>query len=75
MCLWFGHLERLSSEGIKSTRPRERNDTAVECWGFEEKGKPTEQWIDGVRKRFISKGLADEDAEDRELWESKISLE
>ena len=45
-------------------------------WNAEDrkrKGKPREQWMDGVRRNMISKYLTEEDAEDRELWRSKIS--
>ena len=31
--------------------------------------------MDEVRRNMISRGLSEEDAKDRELWKSKITLE
>ena len=49
---------------------KEKNDIGVEFKGHGGKG----EWVDGVRKSMISKDLTAEDAEDRELWRSKIAL-
>ena len=37
-----------------------------------ENGKPGKLYMDGVRRSIIREDLTEEDAEDRELWRSKM---
>ena len=55
----FGYLERMTSNTI----PKMMMEWNTE--GRRRKGKPREQWIDGLRRSIISKDLTGEGAEDR----------
>ena len=62
------HLKRMGRDRIPKT--------ILKCsaTGKRKKGKLGEQRMYGVRRSMISKGFTEEDAEDRELWRSKISV-
>jgi hypothetical protein len=46
----------------------------VECRGHEEKREPREPYMDGVRRRLISKDRTEEVEENKELSRSKFSF-
>ena len=63
---WFGHVERMGEDRI----PKMILEWNAE--GRRRRGKPREQWMDGIRRSMNRMELTEEDAQDRDLWRSKL---
>ena len=63
---WFGHVTRMGEDRIPKM---------IQEWNSErEEGKPQGKWMDGIRRSMNRLELAEEDAQDRNLWKNKITV-
>ncbi|KAJ4437520.1 hypothetical protein ANN_17665 [Periplaneta americana] len=62
-CLtWYGHIQRMEGQ-ILQWIPRRRK----------KRGRPGRIWMDGVRLAMISRGLTNEDWQDMDFWQRRVT--
>ena len=70
---WFGHIKRMGEDRI----PKMILEWNAEGRRRRRRRRPQEKWMDGIRRsRPMDRlELSEEDAQDRNFWKNKISLQ